>query len=89
MLEFWGEEVGTSVGIGSVGRVVLRVQRALQVELDVLQHPLDHVLDVDGFGHVCRRHDVERRQAGVGRLGHALHDELTPQTLLVHGVVAL
>lgn len=77
------------MGIDSVCRVVLRVQRVLQVELDVLQNPLDHVLDVDSFGHVRRRHDVKRRQAGIGRLGHALHDELAPQTLLVHGVVAL
>lgn len=89
LMVFMGEEAGTSMGIDSVGWVVLRVQRVLQVELDVLQHPLDHVLDVDSFGHVRRRHDVKRRQTGIGRLGHALHDELAPETLLVHGVVPL
>lgn len=77
------------MGIRSVGRVVLRVQGVLQVELGVLQHPLDHVLYVDGFGHVRRRHDVERGQAGVGGLGHALDDEFAPQPLLLHGIIAL
>lgn len=75
--------------IRSVGRVVLRVQGVLEVELGVLQHPLDHVLYVDGFGHVWRRHDVERGQAGIGRLGHALDDEFTPQPLLLHRIITL
>lgn len=86
---FWGEGAGTSVGINSVGRVVLRVQRVLQVEFDVLQHPLDHIFDVDSFWHVRSCHDVQRRQAGISRLGHTLHDKLAPKTLLIHGVVAL
>lgn len=77
------------MGIRSVGRVVLRVQGVLQVELGVLQHPLDHVLYVDSFGHVWRCHDVERGQAGIGRLGHALDDEFTPQPLLLHGIITL
>lgn len=79
----------TSMGIRSVGRVVLRVQGVLQVELGVLQHPLNHVLYVDSFRHVWRCHDVERGQAGIGRLGHALDDEFTPQPLLLHRIITL
>lgn len=79
----------TSVWIHPVGGVVLGVKRVLQVELGVLQHPLDHVLDVNGFGHVWRRHDVERNLTGVGGLGHALDDEVAPQPLLLHRIVTL
>lgn len=48
------------------------------MELGKLQHPLDHILDVDGLRHARRGHDVQSRQAGVGRFGHPLHDEVTP-----------
>lgn len=75
--------------IHPVGGVVLGVKSVLQVELGVLQHPLDHVFDVNSFGHVWRRHDVERDLTGVGGLRHALDDEVAPQPLLLDRIVAL
>lgn len=55
----------TSMRVHSVDRVILRVESVLQVKLGVLQHPLNHVLDVHRLGHAGRRHDVEGRQTGV------------------------
>lgn len=75
--------------VHSVGRVVLWIQGVLQVELGVLQHPLDHVLDVNSFGHVWRCHDVERDLTGVSGLCHSFDDEIAPQPLLLHRIVAL
>lgn len=75
--------------IHSVGGVVLWVNSVLQVELGVLQHPLDHVFDVNSFGHVRRCHDVERHLAGVGGLRHPFDDEVAPQPLLLHRIVTL
>lgn len=48
-----------------IDRVILGVEGVLQVELGVLENPLDHVLHVYGLGHVGGRHDVEGRQTGV------------------------
>lgn len=79
----------TSVWIHSVGRVVLRIQRVLQMELCELQHPLDHILHINGLGHVWGGHDVKGGQTGISRLGHPLHDEVPPQTLFVHGIIPL
>lgn len=75
--------------IHSVGGVVLWIQSVLQVELGVLQHPLDHVLDVNSFGHVSRCHDVERHLAGVSGLCHPFDDEVAPQPLLLYRIVPL
>lgn len=79
----------TSVGIHSVDWVILRVQRVLQMELGVLQHPLNHIFYINSLWHVRRRHYVECSQTSIGRLGHSLHDEVAPQPLLIHGVIAL
>lgn len=79
----------TSMRVHSVGGVVLWIQSVLQVELGVLQHPLDHVLDVNGFGHVWRCHDIERDLTGVGGLCHSFDDEIAPQPLLLYRIVTL
>lgn len=79
----------TSVAVHSVGRVILRVQRVLQMKLGELQHSLDHILDINCFWHVWRRHYVECSQTGIGRFSHTLHYEITPQTLLVHRFIIL
>lgn len=79
----------TSMGIHSEGGVILRVQSVLQMELGVLQHPLDHILYINSLGHVWRCHDVECSQTGVSGLGHPLHDKVTPQPLLLHGIIIL
>lgn len=79
----------TAVRVHPVDGVVLWVERVLQMELGVLQHPLYDVLNVDGLRHVRRRHDVEGRETGVGRLGHSLHDEVSPQSLLILCVMVL
>lgn len=73
----------------SVDRIILRVQRVLQMELGVLQHPLNHILYVNNLGHAWRCHDVECSQTGISRLCHPLHDEVTPQTLLILGIIIL
>lgn len=75
--------------IHSVGRVVLWIQSVLQVELGILQHPLDHIFDVNSFGHVWRCHDIERNLTGVSRLCHPFDDEVAPQPLLLHRIVTL
>lgn len=41
----------TSMRVHPVDGVILRVQRVLQVELCVLQDPLDNVLDIHGLWH--------------------------------------
>lgn len=79
----------TSMRVHSVGGVILWIQSVLQVELGVLQHPLDHVLDVNGFGHVWRCHDIERDLTGVGGLCHSFDDEIAPQPLLLYRIVTL
>lgn len=77
------------MGIHSVGRVILRVHRVLQVELGVLQHPLNHILHINRRGHVWRRHDVECSQTGISRLRHPLYYDVTPQPLLIQGIITL
>lgn len=79
----------TSMAIRPVRTVILRVQSVLQVELGELQHPLNHILYINSLWHVWGRHYVERSQTGICRLDHPLHDEIPPQTLLIHGVIIL
>ena len=77
------------MGVNPIDGVVLRIESVLQVELGVLEHALDDVLDVHRLGHVHGGHDVQGGEAGVCRLGDSLHDEVSPQPLLVLAVVVL
>ena len=77
------------MGVHPVHRVVLRVESVLQVELGVLEHALDDVLDIHRLGHVHGGHDVQGGEAGVRRLGDSLHDKVSPQPLLVLPIVVL
>ena len=79
----------TSAGLPPVGAVVVGVDGGLQVEAGVLQHPLDDLLQVHRLGHLRRRHHVERRQAGVGRVGHALDEVIEGPPVSVRSVVGL
>lgn len=75
--------------VNPVDRVILWIQRVLQMELGVLKHPLYDILYVDSLWHVCRGHDVKSCQTGVCWLCDSLHYQVSPEFLLILSIVVL